>query len=103
MLNLAQLLIWIAKPRKQFQIRSDLYFKIDEVLRQKNIHIPFPQRSLHLNSGSLPLQLSPQLENSLSQLSESLIALLKSQSQKDDSNDGTNQTAKTQNENINSD
>lgn len=74
-----QLLVWIAKPRRQFQIKSDLYFRINEIIEQKSIHIPFPQRSLHLRSGSLPLELSPQLENSLSQLSEGLIALLKSQ------------------------
>jgi small-conductance mechanosensitive channel/glutaredoxin len=76
-----QLLVWIAKPRRQFQIKSDLYFRIDEIIEQRNIHVPFPQRSLHLSSGSLPLELSPQLENSLSQLSEGLIALLKSQLQ----------------------
>jgi small-conductance mechanosensitive channel len=93
-----QLLVWIAKPRKQFQIKSDLYFKIDETFRQQNINIPFPQRSLHLDSASLPLQLSPQLENSLSQLSEGLIALLKSQLQTDTSNDATNQSAKNQQE-----
>ncbi|WP_242054946.1 mechanosensitive ion channel family protein [Nostoc flagelliforme] len=93
-----QLLVWIAKPRKQFQIKSDLYFKIDETFRQQNINIPFPQRSLHLDSASLPLQLSPQLENSLSQLSEGLIALLKSQLQTDTSNDATNESAKNQQE-----
>lgn len=64
-----QLLVWIAKPRRQFQIKSDLYFRINEIIEQKSIHIPFPQRSLYLRSGSLPLELSPQLENSLSQLS----------------------------------
>jgi small-conductance mechanosensitive channel len=93
-----QLLVWIAKPRKQFQIKSDLYFKIDEIFRQQNINIPFPQRSIHLDSGSFPLQLSPQLENSLSQLSEGLIALLKSQLQTDTSDDATNQSAKNQQE-----
>ncbi|ODH00950.1 mechanosensitive ion channel protein MscS [Nostoc sp. KVJ20] len=91
-----QLLVWISKPRKQFQIKSDLYFQIDEILRQKNINIPFPQRSLHLRTGSLPLELSPQLENSLSQLSEGLINLLKSQLQKDSANAANNSSAKTQ-------
>ncbi|MBG1258877.1 mechanosensitive ion channel family protein [Nostoc commune] len=91
-----QLLVWIAKPRKQFQIKSDLYFKIDETFRQQNINIPFPQRSIHLDSGSFPLQLSPQLENSLSQLSEGLIALLKSQLQTDTSYDANNESAKNQ-------
>jgi small-conductance mechanosensitive channel len=81
-----QLLVWISKPRKQFQIKSDLYFNIDEIFREKNINIPFPQRSLHLHSGSLPLEISPELENSLSQLSESLISLLKSYLHKDNTN-----------------
>ncbi|MCX7592889.1 MAG: hypothetical protein N2235_03825 [Fischerella sp.] len=76
-------MVWISKPRKQFQVKSDLYFRIDETLHQQNIQIPFPQRSLHLRSGSLPLQVSPQLENSLSQLSEGLITWLKNQSQFD--------------------
>ncbi|MHC0066061.1 mechanosensitive ion channel family protein [Nostoc sp. UIC 10890] len=93
-----QLLVWISKPRKQFQIKSDLYFQIDEILRQKNINIPFPQRSLHLRTGSLPLELSPQLENSLSQLSEGLINLLKIQLQKDTANGANNSSAKTQSE-----
>ncbi|WP_016877953.1 mechanosensitive ion channel family protein [Chlorogloeopsis fritschii PCC 9212] len=90
-----QLLVWISKPRKQFQIKSDLYFKIDEILRQHNINIPYPQRSLHLRSGSLPLELSPQLENSLSHLSEGLIAWLKTQLQTHNSNGFTNQSSQS--------
>jgi potassium-dependent mechanosensitive channel len=74
-----QLLVWISQPRKQFQIKSDLYFQIEENLQHHHIRVPFPQRSLHLQSGNLPLQLSPKLENSLSQLSEVLSAWLKSQ------------------------
>ncbi|MBD2563994.1 MULTISPECIES: mechanosensitive ion channel family protein [Nostoc] len=93
-----QLLVWISKPRKQFQIKSDLYFKIDEILRQKNINIPLPQRSLHLRTGSLPIELSPQLENSLSQLSQGLITFLKSQLPKDSANGANNSSAKTQSE-----
>jgi len=93
-----QLLVWIAKPRKQFQIKSDLYFQIDEIFRQKDINIPFPQRSLHLRTGSLPLELSPQLENSLSQLSESLITLLNSQAQKDVENGANHSLIKNQNQ-----
>ncbi|MBD2346045.1 mechanosensitive ion channel family protein [Anabaena subtropica] len=98
-----QLLVWISKPRKQFQIKSDLYFQIDEIFRQNNIHIPFPQRSLHLRTGSLPLELSPQLENSLSQLSESLITLLKSQLQKDTGNGANNSSMETKNKKSDSD
>ncbi|MDM9385286.1 mechanosensitive ion channel [Chlorogloeopsis sp. ULAP01] len=90
-----QLLVWISKPRKQFQIKSDLYFLIEESLRQHNIHIPYPQRSLHLRSGSLPLELSPQLENSLSHLSEGLLAWLKTQLQNHNSNGFTNQSSQS--------
>ncbi len=85
-----QLLVWIIKPRKQFQIKSDLYFRIDEILQDKNIHVPFPQRSLHLRSGSLPLEISPKLEDNLSQISEALITWLKHQSQINKANDAKN-------------
>ncbi|WP_026733738.1 mechanosensitive ion channel family protein [Fischerella sp. PCC 9605] len=93
-----QLLVWISKPRKQFQIKSDLYFRIDEILRKQNIQIPFPQRSLHLRSGSLPLKVSPKLENSLSQLSEGLIAWLKNQSQIGNLNGSINPSTKNHNQ-----
>jgi small-conductance mechanosensitive channel len=98
-----QLLVWISKPRKQFQIKSDIYFQIDEIFREKNINIPYPQRSLHLRSGSLPLELSPELEHSLSQLSESLNTLLKSQLHKDIANGANNLSIKSQNKKIGSD
>jgi small-conductance mechanosensitive channel len=92
-----QLLVWISKPRRQFQIKSDLYFKIDENLRLHEIRVPFPQRSLHVRSGSLPVEISPQLENSLSELSASLAAWLKSQSSLDSRNGSTNSSSKNQN------
>ncbi|OKH34327.1 mechanosensitive ion channel protein MscS [Calothrix sp. HK-06] len=85
-----QLLVWISKPRRQFQIRSDLYFQIDENLRHDNILIPFPQRSLHLNSGSLPLELSPKLEDSLLKISAILASLLNKQAQSDSFNGSSN-------------
>jgi small-conductance mechanosensitive channel len=34
-------------------------------LRKQNIQIPFPQRSLHLRSGSLPLKVSPKVRKFL--------------------------------------
>ncbi len=92
-----QLLVWISKPRKQFQIKSDLYFRIDEILRHQNIKIPFPQRSLHVRSGSLPIELSPKLEDTLSLLSESLIAWMKNQSKIDNFNGVQNPYSKNQN------
>jgi potassium-dependent mechanosensitive channel len=89
-----QLLIWISQPRKQFQIKSDLYFQIEETLHEHHVRIPFPQRALHVKSGSLPLELSPKLEDSLSQLSEVLSVWLKRQSQNDDSNGSTKSSKK---------
>ncbi|NEQ70005.1 MAG: mechanosensitive ion channel [Symploca sp. SIO2D2] len=74
------LLVWIANPPQQFKIKSDLYFRIEEVLRDRSLEIPFPQRDLHIRSGSVPLEISPQLSESLSQLSTSLTKWLELQS-----------------------
>lgn len=57
-----ELRIWIAQPNKQVLIKSELYFKIEALFRERKIEIPFPQRDLHLRSGNFPLGLSPQLE-----------------------------------------
>jgi small-conductance mechanosensitive channel len=70
------LLVWIAEPRKQFVIKSDLYFRIEAMMRHRQIQIPFPQRDLHLRSGNL---LPPELTESLARLSESLAAWLENQ------------------------
>lgn len=67
-----KLLVWVREPRKQFQIKSDLYFAIDTVLRDRHIETPVPQRDLHIRTGTLPVELSPELQNSLVQLSDSL-------------------------------
>ncbi len=74
------LLVWIAYPPQQFQIKSDLYFRIEEILRDHNVEIPFPQRDLHIRSGSLPVEISPQLSESLTQLSSNLAKWLEIQS-----------------------
>ncbi|NEP60954.1 MAG: mechanosensitive ion channel [Symploca sp. SIO2G7] len=74
------LLVWIANPPQQFKIKSDLYFRIEEVLRDRSLEIPFPQRDLHIRSGSVPLEISPQLSESLTQLSASLTKWLELQS-----------------------
>lgn len=39
---------WIHKTWEVEAIRSDLRFKIDELFRENNIQIPFPQRDVHL-------------------------------------------------------
>jgi len=52
-LNL-ELVVWSAemsfRPRR---FRSDLNFAIDRVFRERGIELPFPQRDLHLRTGSL--------------------------------------------------
>jgi len=74
------LLVWIDEPRKQFRIKSDIYFRIEAILRHRGVEIPFPQRDLHVRSGNLPIEVSPQLTESLAQLSNSLIQWLEKQS-----------------------
>ncbi|NJL81814.1 MAG: mechanosensitive ion channel [Chloroflexaceae bacterium] len=71
------LLVWIGEPRKQFQIKSDLYFAIEALLRQHELHVPFPQRDLHLRSGSL--EVSPQLVAALAELAASFARWSRSQ------------------------
>ncbi len=62
-----ELLIWISEPSQQFGIKSDLYFRIFSLLHHIGVEIPFAQRDLHVRSGTLPLQLSPELEQALLQ------------------------------------
>lgn len=63
-----ELLVWTVEPSKQVILSSDLYFRIEELLRQQEVEIPFPQRDLHVRSGHLPLALSPQLEQVIRQI-----------------------------------
>ncbi|AFY80218.1 small-conductance mechanosensitive channel [Oscillatoria acuminata PCC 6304] len=60
-----ELLIWISEPSQQFGIKSDLYFRIFSLLHHIGVEIPFSQRDLHVRSGTLPVQLSPELEQAL--------------------------------------
>jgi potassium efflux system protein len=53
------LLVWIAEPHRQLVIKSDLYFSIEAKLRDRDIEIPFPQRDLHIRSGQLPINMTP--------------------------------------------
>jgi small-conductance mechanosensitive channel len=70
-LNL-ELLVWVSDPSRQEPIKSDLYFRIEEIVRELNIEIPFPQQDIHLRTGELPLTVSPQLENYLMMLLRNL-------------------------------
>ena len=67
-----ELLVWSNMPEEQYWTKSDLYFRIDEVLRERHIEIPFPQRDLHLRSGTVPLELSPELQQAILLLLQSL-------------------------------
>jgi small-conductance mechanosensitive channel len=49
------LLVWINQPRKEFLIRSQINYAIDDIFRKNKVTIPFPQRDLHL-------QMSPAVE-----------------------------------------
>ncbi|WAL62422.1 mechanosensitive ion channel family protein [Thermocoleostomius sinensis] len=66
-LNL-ELLVWTAEPSKHILIKSELYFKIEEKFRKYSVEIPFPQQDLHVRSGNLPIDLSPEFQQTLQQL-----------------------------------
>jgi small-conductance mechanosensitive channel len=50
-----ELLVWINLPHNHPQIRSDINFQIDRLFRLYQIEIPFPQRDLHLRSGTMKI------------------------------------------------
>lgn len=41
----------VSNVDRHIQIRSDLYYAVEEALRENNITIPFPQRDLHFMSN----------------------------------------------------
>lgn len=45
-----RLLYWIPHPVLRTRVRSAINFRIDELLREHGVEIPFPQRDLHLRS-----------------------------------------------------
>ncbi len=51
-----ELLVWIMEPNRHPLIKSDLYFSLFERLTREAIEIPFPQRDLHIRSGTLPVE-----------------------------------------------
>ena len=69
-----ELLVWISEPSRQPRIKSDLYFRIEEIFREQQIDIPFPQRDVNLKAEDVPLRLSPQLEGHLLYLLKGLIS-----------------------------
>src|SRR5262249_21866160 len=48
-----ELQIWTRDPRSQFQLISDLNYRIEANLRRLRIAVPFPQRDLHLRTPQL--------------------------------------------------
>lgn len=49
--------VWtIEMAHNPMRFRSELYYAIEQALRDHRIEIPFPQRDLHLRSGKLALQ-----------------------------------------------
>lgn len=49
-----ELLVWIVEPNRQLLIQSDLNFSVLTLLRDHGIEIPYPQRDLHIRTGSFP-------------------------------------------------
>ncbi|NET16815.1 MAG: mechanosensitive ion channel [Okeania sp. SIO1H6] len=47
------LLVWTREPRKQYQLKSELNYRIEASLRRYKVEIPFPQRDLHLKSPEI--------------------------------------------------
>ncbi len=41
------LLVWINNPEKQFVVKSEINYAIDEAFRKNSIRIPFPQSDVH--------------------------------------------------------
>lgn len=50
-----QIRVWIDKPSDHTVITSDVNFAIEAAFRKYNIEIPFPQRDLHVRTGSLQI------------------------------------------------
>lgn len=43
-----ELLVWTNEPEKQFLLRSNINYSIDQAFRDADIRIPFPQRDIHV-------------------------------------------------------
>jgi potassium-dependent mechanosensitive channel len=57
-----ELLVWTGEPKKQFILKSDLNYRIEEALRRHQLKVPFPQRDLHLRSPNLDLLITTLLQ-----------------------------------------
>ncbi|MEM6450799.1 MAG: mechanosensitive ion channel domain-containing protein [Cyanobacteria bacterium P01_D01_bin.105] len=59
------LMVWIRNPERHAAIRSALNFRIEALLTQHEISIPFPQRDVNLQVDSMPIEFSPDIEAAL--------------------------------------
>lgn len=69
-----ELLIWTSDPSRQAPLKSDLCFRIEEIFKEQQINIPFPQRDINLKAEDMPIKLPPQLEGHLLYLLKALIS-----------------------------
>jgi small-conductance mechanosensitive channel len=60
-----QLLVWINQPRRQYEIRSELNFRIEALLRRHDLTIPLPQRDLHLRNEQIQVAFPSDLTDAL--------------------------------------
>ncbi len=49
-----ELLAWLADPRDENAVASEMRFAVDEAFRAEGIEIPFPQRDVHVRAGPPP-------------------------------------------------
>lgn len=45
--------VWVGDPKKQFRIKSDLYYRIEASFRRYNIEVPYPQHDINVRSPEL--------------------------------------------------
>jgi len=69
-----ELLIWTSDPSRQAPLKSDLCFRIEEIFREQQIDIPFPQRDINIAPDGLPIKFAPQLEGHLLYLLKGLVS-----------------------------
>ena len=49
-----QLLFWIEKPADRGRITDEINSEIYKVFMAEKIEIPYPQRTIHINSSNIP-------------------------------------------------
>jgi small-conductance mechanosensitive channel len=56
------LFFWVSDPTLRFRVKSDLNFRINDLLQEHGVEMPFPQRDLHLRSVDTALLKNVQWE-----------------------------------------